>query len=136
MNKTPVADSSIHERSLGSSIQYSTRLSTAKSESLISTNLISAKNISKKITKKKKRIVPLKVKSAKSSLSKKSAKSKRKSSGADTYSSEDIFNWQKRETYASHKDFLFSVIGCVVGYGNIWRFPDLVFKNGGGTVFF
>lgn len=38
-----------------------------------------------------------------------------------------------RGNWKNWYEFLFSSIGCVVGLGNIWRFPYICFKNGGGT---
>ncbi|KAM3863781.1 sodium- and chloride-dependent GABA transporter 3-like [Diretmus argenteus] len=40
---------------------------------------------------------------------------------------------QKREQWRNKREYILAVAGNLVGLGNVWRFPYLCYKNGGGV---
>ncbi|CAI5687372.1 solute carrier family 6 member 22, tandem duplicate 2 isoform X2 [Oreochromis niloticus] len=41
----------------------------------------------------------------------------------------------EREQWANKLEFILAVAGHIIGLGNVWRFPYLCYKNGGGVFF-
>lgn len=42
---------------------------------------------------------------------------------------------EERGHWGTKAEFILTVMGAIIGPGNIWRFPYLCYKNGGGECF-
>ena len=40
---------------------------------------------------------------------------------------------RERDQFNNHFEYLLSVLGFTAGFGSVWRFPYLIYKNGGGV---
>lgn len=50
----------------------------------------------------------------------------------DNKTNNDLVTSEKRGQWANKLEFILAIIGEIIGLGNVWRFPYLCFKNGGG----
>ena len=39
----------------------------------------------------------------------------------------------ERDQWDHPAEFVLSLIGCAVGFGNVWRYPYIAYQNGGGA---
>lgn len=54
-------------------------------------------------------------------------------SSGQTQKSKEV---EERGRWGTKSEFILTVMGAIIGPGNIWRFPYLCYKNGGGERFY
>lgn len=52
----------------------------------------------------------------------------------DSHAHEASSKCKKRGQWANKREFILAAAGELIGLGNVWRFPYLCFKNGGGKI--
>ena len=56
------------------------------------------------------------------------------SGGTGPLVEEDEEETTERGNWGGQLEFILTCVGYAVGLGNVWRFPYLVYKNGGGKI--